>query len=162
MPTFLNGREDKWKLFHKSKVILPSHNIFLSSSFLPFNCACTQAPTQHLILVHETLYPELEAPTRMRQSHKSRRHKSLNGGRITKKAIIIQCGRKRWCGRSRDKGITGSSENMRARKPEQVDKVVRTLTEEVIPELSHEKENVFGHTNLQFGNTHTCANLTFD
>lgn len=69
---------------------------------------------------------------------------------------------KRWCGRNRDKGITGSSENKRARKPEQVDKVVRTLTEEVIPGQGGEKENVYGHTNLEFGNTHTCANLILD
>lgn len=40
MPTFRNGGEGKWKMFYKSTIMLPLHNIFPSSSFFPFIQLC--------------------------------------------------------------------------------------------------------------------------
>ena len=70
MPTSLNAREDKWKRLYKSKLILPSHNVFclVLPSTYPFNNACTHAPTQHLTHVCQSQHRVLEAPTEMSES----------------------------------------------------------------------------------------------
>ena len=70
MPTSLNAEEDKWKTLYKSKVILPSHNIFclVLPSTYPFNNACTHIPTQHLTHVCPSLHWVLKAPTEMSES----------------------------------------------------------------------------------------------
>ena len=70
MPTSLNAREDKWKRLYKSKLILPSHNVFclVLPSTYPFNNACTHAPTQHLTHVRQSQHRVLEAPTEMSES----------------------------------------------------------------------------------------------
>ena len=70
MPTSLDAEEDKWKTLYKSKVILPSHNIFclVLPSTYPFNNACTHIPIQHLTHVCPSLHWVLKAPTEMSES----------------------------------------------------------------------------------------------